>query len=153
MNNTNISYTNSSKNNDIKNDLNDNINDDLNDNISLNDFDDNNYIIKANVCRKLSKILNVDDIKYDQNFLWQPPKEHGLKNCDYIIQPYYKYHEKVQKIFDIDYYEIIKDDIRNFRALNKYQLEYIKQLSNEEKNELFEIFNDCIKSFNDIISN
>jgi hypothetical protein len=126
---------------------------DLNDNINLDDIDDNNYIMKANVCRKLSKILNIDDIKYDQNFLWDVPKEHGLKNCDYIIQPYYKYHEKVQKIFDIDYYEIIKDDIRNFRALNKYQLEYIKQLSNEEKNELFEIFNDCIKSFNDLISN
>jgi hypothetical protein len=60
-------------------------------------------------------------------------------------------HEKPDKILNMNYFEIIKDDVRNFRKLNNYQMEYIKNLTDDEKNELFNIYNDCIGLVNDIV--
>jgi len=45
---------------------------------------------------------------------------------------------------------MIKDDIRNCRIMNEYQLKYIKELSHEYKNELFDIYNNCLKLMNDL---
>ena len=112
---------------------------------------DNDYIITTKVCKRLSKELGLPEYIYDEKINYEPPKENGLANCDVIIPSYYHVDKHPSKIFDIDYYEIIKDDIRNFRVLNKYQLEYIKQLSHEHKNELFDIFNLCINTFNTLL--
>jgi hypothetical protein len=49
-----------------------------------------------------------------------------LENSDVIIPSYYEIHKHPSKIFNLDYFEIIKDDIRNYRELNKYQMEYIR---------------------------
>lgn len=112
---------------------------------------DEDYLFTTNVNRSLSKVLGIDDIK---DFLisdYEPPKEHGLLNCNIIIPSYYNLHKYPHKMFDIDYYEIIKDDVRNCRVLNDYQLNYIKELSHECKDELFDIYNNCTKLYNDII--
>jgi hypothetical protein len=45
---------------------------------------------------------------------------------------------------------MIKDDIRNCRLLNGYQLKYIEGLSHECKDEIIGIYNNCIKLYNDI---
>ena len=66
-----------------------------------------------------------------------------IQDCFYLMG---------KKILDIDFYAIIKDDIRNCRVLNKYQLEYIKKLNDESKYELIEIFNQCVKLFNDMFN-
>jgi hypothetical protein len=116
----------------------------------ISDSDENN-IIKANICKRLSKELQLPEIIYDDMQNYEPPKEHGLSNCNIIIPSYYQLASK-SKIFDIDYYEMIKDDIRNSRILNEYQMKYIKELSHEYKNELFDIFNECLKLFNDLMS-
>jgi hypothetical protein len=50
----------------------------------------------------------------------------------------------------MDYYDIIKDDIRNYRPLNKYQMEYILGIQDEYKNELLILFNKCINAFTDL---
>ena len=115
--------------------------------------EDETYIIKTNLCKRLSKELNLPEIVYHDTGEYDKPTEHGLSNCNVIIPKYYKLHKNPSKIFDIDYYEIIKDDIRNCRVLNKYQLDYIKNLTDESKNELFDIFNDCLKLLNDIVNN
>ena len=81
------------------------------------------------------------------------PKKHGLENSEEIIPSLYFTLNKNNNIFDIDYYEIIRNDVANCRCLNSYQLEYIKNLSHEFKNELFDIFNDCILCFNQILEN
>ena len=61
----------------------------------------------------------------------------------------------------IDFYEqkmenefvnSIKHHIRNIQVLNEVQMQYIKTLPPETKNELFEIYNDCIRLFNDIMN-
>ena len=105
-----------------------------------------------NLCINLKKSLSlsIDDytISYDNNYI--PPDEHGLKNSEPIIQNYYFTNKK--KIESIDYYKIIKDDIRNFRKLNDYQMNYIKNnLSENEKNEIFDEFNKVLESIQNIL--
>jgi hypothetical protein len=108
----------------------------------------NTYKFKTkNVSKEIADILEIPRFNYDKNFNWTPPTESGLSNSDYIIQPYYKFHD----FNDINYLNIIKDNIRNFRELNKYEMEYIKKLSHEDKNTLFDIYNNCTKLYNDII--
>ena len=90
---------------------------------------------------------NNDTIKTD----WKPPKTHGLSNSFIIIPQYYN--KSGEKILSVDYYNMVLDDIRNFRKLNEYQLEYIKQLDDESKQNIFVEFNklfDVIKDFVDI---
>ena len=110
------------------------------------DSDCENYIIKTNVCKRLSKELDLQEMIFDEGVVYDPPTETGLENCNCIIPSYYHLHKHPSKIFTIDYFEIIKDDIRNYRPLNKYQLEYIKHLSHENKDELLTIFNECVVS-------
>ena len=122
------------------------------DNSNNNEYKQNNEeepIFKAKLCSRLSRELGLHEIIYEEPIHWEPPTKHGLENCNVIIPSYYKFHKNPHKILQIDYYEIIKDDIRNLRPLNEYQLKYIKDLSHEYKNELFDIFNDCVKVFND----
>jgi hypothetical protein len=56
------------------------------------------------------------------------------------------------KYLDIDYYKIIKNNIKNLIILDDYQLEYIKKLSHEDKNEIFDIFNNAINSINTLLN-
>jgi hypothetical protein len=122
---------------------------------SIINTEDKNIVIEnyklstTNVNRPIAKIFKIPEFTYDENFIWYPPKEHGLKNCDYIIEPCY--HKNIKKGFDIDYYEIIKDDIRNLKILNKFQLEYIKKLDHKYKNELLFIYKDCIEALIEIL--
>jgi hypothetical protein len=114
---------------------------------------DNNeeYVIKANVCKILSKQLKIPEIHYDYMGEYVPPKQHGLSNSEVIIPQYYYDKKDLSKIIDVDYYKIIKDDIRNCRVLKKYQLEYIKKLPSECKDELIDIFNDCLILLNEVM--
>ena len=114
---------------------------------------DNNdeYVIKANVCKILSKQLKLPEIHYEYMGKYEPPKEHGLSNSDVIIPQYYFYKKDLSKIIEIDYLIIIKDDIRNCRVLNIHKLEYIKKLPSECKDELISIFNDCLTLLNEVM--
>lgn len=116
----------------------------------LTESDDETYVMKAKLCNRLSKEFNLQEICYDI-LEYEPPTEPGLSNCDVIIPSYYHLANNPENIFKIDYYEIIKDDIRNMRPLNGYQLEYIKQLSHEQKNELLELFNACISTVSELL--
>jgi hypothetical protein len=126
-------------------------------NIKLDDADDDldndyeNYVINTKMNNKLLKELGLTENNYDEKNSYEPPKEHGLSNSNVIIPAYYHIDRHPSKILNIDYYEIIKDDIRNFRTLNSYQLEYIKKLSHEQKNELFDLFNSCMDTINKLL--
>ena len=114
------------------------------------DSDYENYVIRAKVCTRLSKELNLPEITYDLSD-YEPPEAHGLENSNTIIPVYYHLDKHPSRILNVDYLHMIKDDIRNFRQLNEYQIEYIKDLSHEDKNDLLEIFNDSIGAFNELI--
>lgn len=47
------------------------------------------------------------------------------------------------------YFNSIKDDVRNMRILNTRQIEFVKNLTHDEKNELFDIMNSCLITIND----
>ncbi len=66
-------------------------------------------------------------------------KKYGLNNSCKILTHYYQ--QPGEKILKVDYYNIIVDDIRNCRKLNDYQLNFIKNLDDERKYELFLEFN------------
>lgn len=110
------------------------------------------YIFTTNVNQSLSKILGIPEFKNNEQFIWEPPKEYGLSNSNYIIEPYYALHKDSKKIYDIDYFVIIKDDIKNFRKLNTYQINFIKDLPEECKNELLEIYNNCMEMAIDLMA-
>jgi hypothetical protein len=76
---------------------------------------------------------------------WKPPSENGLNNSKEIISPEYFTRPAAAACFDIDYFDIIKSDILNYRQLSESQLEYIKKLNNEEKFELIEIYNQLVR--------
>ena len=119
--------------------------------LSSTSSNDENYIITTKVCKRLSKEFDLPEIVFGETISYDAPIENGLSNSDIIIPSYYKLHKHPSKILNIDFYEIIKDDIRNCRILNKHQLEYIKEIQDEYKYELIEIFNDCVRMFNDIM--
>lgn len=114
--------------------------------------DDEKYEFKTNVNKSLAEILKIPEFKSNDDTLpvWKPPEEHGLNNSQCIIPNYY-YNSRTNSI-TMDYYAMIKDDIRNMRTLNDCQLEHVKNLCHDKKNELFDIFNECMVTINDVLS-
>jgi hypothetical protein len=109
---------------------------------SSSDEDEN--ISKNNSEINSSSDSDIQDDDITKKLRWNPPKEHGLSNSEPIIPPYYL---GSSSFVNIDYYDIIVDDIRNMRKLNSYQMKYIKEeLDEHRKNHLFDIFNDILDS-------
>ena len=69
--------------------------------------------------------------------------ENGLSNSFPIVQQHYI--EKMKRGENINYFEILKDDIRNLRPITNAQLNYIKTLNRDNLFEIIEISNDVIK--------
>jgi len=91
---------------------------------------------------------------------WHPPLKSGLSNSEPILPIYYL--KKINYILDgreqetayihIDYLNVIKDDIRNLRKLNNYQLSFIKNdLLDDDKNEIIDLMNECLNSLHEVI--
>jgi hypothetical protein len=105
----------------------------------------------SNSCDELNTIYNNICIEHgsihDEDTMsqrWSPPREHGLSNSIRIIPEYYI--KSGESFINIDYYDIIVDDIRNMRKLNEYQMKYIKEdLDEERKNHLLDIFNNMLE--------
>lgn len=53
--------------------------------------------------------------------------------------------------FDIDYFLVIKDTIRNYKLLNAEQLKYVKQLNDKKKNEIIDLFNVIVDSMSEML--
>jgi hypothetical protein len=123
-------------------DYNNNINNsDNSDNKNIIDINNNNYIIKTEMNKSLSKEFGIDKEDDSENINYDIPNKHGLDNCNVIIPNYYF---NLLSFDQFDYFTIIKDDIRNFRKLNNYQLEYIKKLDHDKKDIIITLLNDCI---------
>ena len=93
---------------------------------------------------------------------YKPPSRYGLRNSEPIIPSYYikKFtFELDNKKYDVeylktDYLTVIKDDIRNMRKLNVYQINYIKNyINNEAKNEIIDELLKTLTSLLDVIIN
>jgi hypothetical protein len=108
---------------------------------------------------ELNKSVSTNNLESNVTFLteqkifeestWIPPLHNGLRNSEPIIPSYYL--QTIEGVVDekgipikymnVDYLTIIKDDIRNFRKLNEYQILYIKKhLDDKIKNEIIDEF-------------
>lgn len=115
----------------------------------------NNTIMCKNMDPSLKKILGIiDEYESQEKIDWVAPSKSGLENSEPIIPKYFTKYKNTElpELITINYYQIIKDDIRNYRKLNTYQIEYIKKLEHEKKNELFDIYNRCISSLIDVMN-
>jgi hypothetical protein len=56
------------------------------------------------------------------------------------------YIKKLERGNVIDYFEIIKDDLRNMRHLSLMQLDFVQKLKNNQLYELITIFNETTKN-------
>jgi len=101
--------------------------------------------ISSNLAKEIGMIINNStpaSIK-----MWIPPTKSGLENSTRIIPHYYLTNKNLKgNILEIDYFDMIRDDILNLRALSNDQMKYIENLSEEEKMELIGYFNECYKS-------
>ena len=52
---------------------------------------------------------------------------------------------------DVIIYKNIQFDIRNMKVLNELQMQFIKTLPHDSKNDLLEIYNQCMQLFNEIM--
>lgn len=96
--------------------------------------DDNNYDSTRNTTTTTSNSNTSAE--------WIAPSKHGLDNSEIILPSYYQSTNK-SKYIDIDYIAVIKDDIRNFRKLNRYQIEYIiNNIDEDTKTDLLSILLD-----------
>ena len=110
----------------------------------------NTGILSKSFCSASNISFNCNEPAFD----WKPPRKHGLQNSCRILQP--AYIDRIINGVPIDYFEILKDDIRNIRPLTAHQLEYIKNLQPDEMIEVIEIFNNVMKllmQFADVPSN
>lgn len=117
-----------------------------------NDYDEN-YTIQTKMCKRLSKEFGIEDFPCDEITEYKPPEKHGLENSEVIIPSYYQLHKHPSKILDLDFYQIIKDSIRNYRKLNAYQLTYIKNLKEDYKYEIIELLNQSFGNLIELLEN
>ena len=86
--------------------------------------------------------------EFDTSSDWKPPSTHGLGNSTRIFGDYYFTGKQLHgKIFTVDFYSTIIDDIRNLRKLSYYQLCYINELDSDDKQRLIEHYDECIGAY------
>jgi hypothetical protein len=115
--------------------------------------DDENYKIQTKMCNRLSKEFGIEDFSYNEIIECKPPEKYGLLNSDVIIPTYYQLHKHPSKILNLDFYQIIKDSIRNYRKLNAYQLTYVKNLKEDYKYEIIELLNQSFGNLIELLEN
>ena len=91
----------------------------------------------------LSPMSSCGSSSIEDSFDWNPPKTSGLRNSFPIVQRCHI--EKMERGEKIDYFEIMKDDLRNIRPLTKAKFEYIKDLQPHQLFEIIEIYNNVTK--------
>jgi hypothetical protein len=87
----------------------------------------------------LAKLMGII-IEEQKEINWRPPVKPGLDNSEKIISNDYLKRNGLL-VNDNDYFKVIKDNIVNYRTLSDKQLEYIKNLNNDQKFELIQIYN------------
>jgi hypothetical protein len=100
-----------------------------------------------NIDPSLAKLMGII-IEEQKMTDWLPPKKSGLDNSEEIISSIYFKNKNKNTITNVDFFQVIKDDIQNYKTLTYNQIQYIKNTSNEEKFELIEIYNKLINANN-----
>lgn len=109
-----------------------------------NDYDNDNLnFICKNVDPFLAKLMGIIIEEEKNHTDWKPPTTHGLDNSKEIIHQNY-FHNRTM-LEHIDLFDVIKNDIANFRKLSQEKLDYIKNLNHDEKCEIIMIYNEILE--------
>ena len=103
------------------------------------DESDSGELRCRNIDPALAKLMGIIIEEQKQDTIWKPPEKSGLDNSEGISYSYCS--KNYMGMVEIDFFKKIKDDIHNYRNLSVRQLDYIKDLNNDEKFELIEIYN------------
>lgn len=132
----------------IKNNYNSDESDDEDTSINSNLYFSNDTMFKN--CVDLEKLCistsfcSADSSSKEEPTEWKPPKTYGLNNSRPILQR--TYIERMKNGEPIDYFEILKDDLRNIRPLTRHQMDYVKKLNPEEIIEIIDLLNNVMKT-------
>jgi hypothetical protein len=108
---------------------------------SESEYEEDDEEIKCkNLDPVLAKLMGLI-IEEQKEIIWKPPMKPGLDNSEKIISSNYCKNSNL----NIDFFKVIKDDIINYKKLTDRQLEYIKNLNNEEKFELIQLYDKMIE--------
>jgi hypothetical protein len=108
---------------------------------SESEYEEDDQEIKCkNLDPVLAKLMGII-IEEEKEIVWTPPSKPGLDNSKEIISSNYCKNSN----YDVDFFKVIKDDILNYKKLTDRQLEYIKNLNNEEKFELIQLYDKMIE--------
>jgi hypothetical protein len=118
---------------------------------NTNNTNDDNKIDLNKLSPNLAKYFNSEK-KFDIQTDWKPPEFNGLNNSFQIIPKYYQTLSVKNKIIKVDYFQMIIDDIRNFRKLNEQQLIFIKNLDDERKQKIIIEFNELFDVVNSLLN-
>ena len=94
-----------------------------------------------NIDPALAKLMGIIIEKQEVSD-WKPPSKSGLDNSSEILSSTYFKNQNI--VNDIDFFTVIKDDIINYKTLSTRQLDYIKNLNNQEQFELIQIYNQVL---------
>ena len=107
---------------------------------------------ECDLSHNLAKDIN-SPFSTDCTTEWDPPTAYGLQNSKRVFGNYYLTGKQLKgKLFELDFYTTIVDDIQNFRTLSSFQMSYIKTLSHEDKQELFHLFNNSVTVMSENLS-
>ena len=105
------------------------------------------YTIQTNMNKSLCESIGIEyKIQMDNYGKYIPPATHGLDNSEFIIKPYYNIYKSPQHMFQINFFDMIKDDIRNYQPLNKHQLMFLENLTHSQLVELVKLYNECVSN-------
>lgn len=105
---------------------------------SESEYEEKGELRCKNIDPSLAKLMGII-VEEQSKSDWKPPTKSGLDNSKEIISSTYLKNKNIMD--DIDLFGIIKDDILNYKTLSIEQLEYIKNLNNEDKFELIQTYN------------
>jgi hypothetical protein len=111
------------------------------DETSYNESDDEQELQCKNIDPALAKLMGIIIEKQELSD-WKPPSKSGLDNSNEILSSTYFKNQNI--VNDIDFFTVIKDDILNYKTLTTHQLDYIKNLNNQEQFELIQIYNQIL---------
>lgn len=114
---------------------------DTDDETSYNESDDEQELQCKNIDPALAKLMGIIIEKQELSD-WKPPAKSGLDNSNEILSSTYFKNQNI--VNDIDFFTVIKDDILNYKTLTTRQLDYIKNLNNQEQFEIIQIYNQLL---------
>jgi Trk K+ transport system NAD-binding subunit len=98
---------------------------------------------------------NFDKTHHETNYETSPKSNVEIKNIikNHSNEIYKKIFKRSGISLEINPFVIMKDDIRNYRRLNSFQISYIEKLTEQEKIEIIKLYDTIISDIHLLVYN